>query len=407
MTLPFAARQHFLEHGYAILPNVLSQETASRLRANALTATTTRAKCFADLPNIHSVLQSKPKVMDPLFDNVMSHLEKRRYVLRYYRQMKRQKRQLRRAARQLLNGRDVSQLTGEEMWQLSELVAAAAQKMRGKGCTSTVHTDPQMLLAINQFRANAWMTHSGLEATLRDVDAVVRPLSQVAEIVGGVEAPVIFGDAPLLREAYGNPVGYHCTAPLIGTRTNARASAGGGAAPAVTLILFTHTPSSACLAPYVMQNSHLAVRKQYLHRVRAERLRRPFAPMEADMRDQLRHFQFDASVVGVPLVADAAHDMPQSISTTDSSAPSPSSSTLPPAEGPAIGPGTVMAVDPHLMMGFSANFTHESEVIYRLNIVSETARPFLQSPSWIRGWRTMPQEVNFASPVVFPPLYIK
>ncbi|KPI85351.1 hypothetical protein ABL78_5575 [Leptomonas seymouri] len=383
--LPFAARQHFLEHGYAILPNVLSEEMVSRIRTNALSSTLARSKYFAGLPNIQSLLQSKPKMSDPLFDNVMSHLEKRRYILRYHRQMKRHKRQLRRAAKAFLKGRDVSQLSGEEMWKLSELLSAAAMKMSGKGCTSTIHSDPQMLLAINEYRSNAWMTSSALEAALRDTEAFVKPLSQVVEIVGGVERAVIFSDAPLLREAYGNPVGYHCTAPLIGTRTNARMSKGGGDAAAVSLILFTYTPTSTCLAPYVMRNSQHAVRQQYLHRVRAERLRRCFAPMEVDVRDQLRFFRFDASVVGEPIIS--------------------SSGLTSPSFAP-IGPGSVMVVDPHLMMAFSANFTSQDEVIYRLNIVSENARPYLSAPSWIHGWRTMPQEVNFASPAVFPPLYI-
>jgi hypothetical protein len=400
MALPFAARQHFLEHGYAILPNVLSAEMVSRIRTNALASTLARAKCFADLPNIQSLLKTQPKVMDPLFDNVMSHLEKRRYVLRYYRHMKKQKRQLRREAKQFLNGRDVSQLSGDEVWKLSEMLSAAAMKMSGKGCTSTVHTDAQMLLAINEYRANAWMTNTALEAALRDPIEFVQPLSQLAAIVGGVEKPVIFGDAPLLREAYGNPVGYHCTAPLIGTRTNARMSKGGGDAAAVSLILFTYTPSSMCLAPYVMQKSHHAVREQYLHRVRAERLHRRFAPMEADIRDQLRLFQFDVSVVAEPLIAPAA-----TAAAAAAASPPPLSSTSSSPCVPPITPGSVMVVDPHLMMAFGANFTNENEVIYRLNVVAERARPFLQAPSWIRGWRTMPQEVNFASPVVFPPLY--
>lgn len=402
MALPFAARQHFLEHGYAVLPNVLSPDMVSRIRTNALASTLARAKYFAELPNIHSLLQSKPKVMDPLFSNVMSHLEKRRYVLRYYRQVRRQKRQLRRAAKAFLNGRDVSQLSGEEMWQLSEMLSAAAMKMSGKGCTSTVHTDAQMLLAINEFRANAWMTNTALEAALRDEKEFIQPLSQIAEIVGGVDRPVIFGDAPLLREAYGNPVGYHCTAPLIGTRTNSPLSKSSGDVAAVSLILFTYTPSSTCLPPYVMRHSQHAVRQQYLNRVKAERLRRRFAAMEVDMRDQLRFFEFDASVVADPLV-------PTSATTVLSQSSASATQTAAAASSPmsSIGPGSVMVVDPHLMMAFGANLTNEHEVIYRLNIVSEKARPFLPAPSWIHGWRTMPQEVSFASPVVFPPLYLK
>ncbi|KPA86447.1 putative mitochondrial hypothetical protein [Leptomonas pyrrhocoris] len=395
--LPFAARQHFLEHGYAVLPNVLSAEMVSRIRTNALSSTLSRSRYFAELPNIQSVLQSEQTMSDPLSHNVMSHLEKRRYILRYYKQVKRQKRKLRLTAKAFLNGRDISRLTGEEMWELSETLSAAAMQVSAKGATntvltSTVHTDPQMLLAINAYRANAWMTNSALEAALRDTEALVKPLSQLAEIVGGVERPVIFSDAPLLREAYGNPVGYHCTAPLIGTRTNARMSKGGGDAAAVSLILFTYTPTSTCLAPYVMRNSQRAVQQQYLRHVRAERLHRRFAPMEADVRDQLRFFEFDASVVGEPLI-------PTKAGLSSSSAPLPS----PPAS--PIGPGSVMVVDPHLMMAFSANLTSQSEVIYRLNIVAENARPYLPAPSWIHGWRTMPQQVNFASPAVFPPLY--
>ena len=57
MALPFAARQHFLEHGYAVLPDVLSPDMVSRIRTNALASTLARAKYFAELPNIHSLLQ--------------------------------------------------------------------------------------------------------------------------------------------------------------------------------------------------------------------------------------------------------------------------------------------------------------------------------------------------------------
>lgn len=406
MSLPFAARQHFLEHGYAILPNALSQEVASRIRVHALSSTLARSRYFAELPNIHSLLQSKPKVTDPFFDSMMSHLEKRRYILRYYREMKRKKRQLRRTARQFLGGREVADLSGEDMWKLSEMLSAAAMTMSGKGCTSTVHTDAQMLLAINEYRSNAWMTNSDLEAVLRDTEGLVKPLSQIAEIVGGVERPVIFGDAPLLREAYGNPVGYHCTAPLIGTRTNARVSRSGGDAPAVSLILFTYTPSPTCLAPYVMRHSQHAVRRQYLHRVRAERLRRPFAPMEVDVRDQLRWFEFDSSVVGESLMPSSGASTASEATAATATAAAPSSASIA-ASLPTIEAGTVMVVDPHLMMAFGSNLTTQHEVIYRLNVVAEHAKPFLQAPSWIHGWRTMPQEVSFASPVVFPPLYTK
>ncbi|KAK7197975.1 hypothetical protein NESM_000752500 [Novymonas esmeraldas] len=387
MALPFAARQHFLEHGYAIVPNALSSSIVERIRAGALDATTARSRTFADLPNIHSLLKSKPKYSDPLIEGFASHLQKRQYILRYYRDVRRQKRRLRRAAKALLNGRDASELSGEEMWKLSELLSAEALKTSGRGCTSTVKTDSQMLMAIDQYRANAWMTNAALEAALRDTEAFMRPLAQLAEIVGGVERPVIFGDVPLLRKAYGNPVGYHCLAPTIGARTNARASKGGGGATAVSMVLFTYTPTPLCLPPFVMRHSQHAVRHQYLHNVRADQLWRRFAPTEADMRDQLRHFHFDESVVGQSLVSSPA--------TSDSA-----------AAMPVIGPGTVMVVDPHLMMAFGANMTAQSEVVYRINVVSETARPSLTPPSWVRGWRTMPQEVHFASPLVFPPLHV-
>ncbi|CAJ1035160.1 hypothetical protein, conserved [Leishmania lindenbergi] len=388
MVLPLAARQHFLEHGYAIVPNVLSNSVVERIRSGALTSTTARHRSFAQLPNIHSLLKSKPKYTDPFYDGLMPHLQKRQYILRYYRDMRRHKRRLRRAAKAFLNGRDVSELNREEMWTLSEMVSAEAQKMSGRGCTSTVKTDPQMLMAIDQYRANAWMTSPQLEAVIRDTEEFVKPLSQLAELVGGVARPVIFGDVPLLREAYGNPVGYHCLAPTIGTRTNARVSKGDGEATAVSMVLFTYTPTPLCLPPFVMRHSQHVVRRQYLHSVRPERLWRPFAPMEADIRDQLRRFQFDSSVVGQSLLAGAAT----------------SGST---ATTPVIGPGTVMVVDPHLMMAFGSNMTPQSEVIYRINVVAENARPHLMAPSWIRGWRTMPQEVHFASPVVFPPLYVE
>lgn len=385
MALPFAARQHFLEHGYAIIPNVLSADVVGRICESATASVVARARYFTELPLIEQLLKSKPKYSDPVYETMMSHIEKRRFLLRYYRHMKRQKRQLRRVAKDFLNGRSTSDLSGEELWKLSELVSAAALRMSGKGCTSTVRNDPQMLSAINEYRVNAWMTNSALETVIRDGPGFCAPVAELAEVVGGVERPVLFSDAPVFRGPYGNPVGYHCTAPCIGTRTNGKSE--GGQLPAVTIVIFTHTPSNLCLSPYILANSHRTVKEQYARQVRPETLFPRFLPMEADMRDQLRRFHFDDPVVAVPLLSTAP-------SATDSSAP-------------LLCPGTVMVVDPHLMMAFGPNLTSDKCLVYRINVVSEDARPFLSAPSWIRGWRTVPREVSFSAPVVFPPLYAK
>lgn len=377
MTLPLAARQHFLENGYAILPDVIPAETVHKIRTGALAATISRSRYFNNLPTMESVLRCTPKFSDPLFSKMKAQVEKREYLKRYYREGRRQRRAVTRAAREFLRGRNRSQLSGDELWQLSEILAAAAQRFSGRGCTNTVDTDPQMLMAINDYRANAWMTNDILKDVLYHDNALKSSLSTLAEIVGGVEKPVVFGDAPLLRERFGNSVAYQATAPLFGTHTNHAVNAR-TCQPAVTLVLFTYTPSATVMAPHVLTNSHHFVRQQYVHRVAPRKLFSPFQPLETHIPSQVAHFLFDATVVGKSLV-----------------------------DGKAAAPkkGSVMVLDPHLMVSFGPNYNNSDEVIYRLNIVSESAKPYLQSPSWVRGWRSMPHEVHFASPVVFPPLY--
>lgn len=387
--LPFSARQQFLQKGYAILPNALPLATVQRIRAGALQSTTARSRFFYNLPNMEELLKSnQSKMSDPFLDPLLTQIDKRRFLLRYYKQLKRQRRQLTRTVRKFLNGRTREDLSPEELWRLSELVVLEAHKASGRGCTSTVHNDAQLLASIDNYRANAWMTSADLTEVLTSDQDLKSALATVAEIVGGVEKPVVFGDSPLLRPVFGNPVGYHCTAPVIGTRTNAPQR--GGGVPAVTLLIFTYVPTRQRLEPHVLENSHKFVRDQYIHQVHPRRLFSTFLPLEAHIPQTLQQFHFDSSVVGRSLL--------------DCEGSSNSSSGGADGSGP-IGAGTVVAVDPHLMMAFGPNATWDDEVVYRLNVVNEEARPFLSAPSWVRGWRSLPREVHFASPVMFPPLY--
>ncbi|KEG13356.1 hypothetical protein DQ04_01051090 [Trypanosoma grayi] len=367
--LPFAARQHFLEHGYAVLPATLGAPLIERLRPALVASTVARARHLTEVPDIESMLKSKAKLSDPLYEKVMTRLQRRRYLLRLYRTEKRRRKQLAQVAAKFLNGRRKEELTGEELWTLSEKLSTEAAKMSGKGCQSTVQNDPQMLRAINEYRCNVWMTNKELQSVVRD-PSFWEPLGVIATDVGGVEQPVLFSDASIFREPYGSPFGYHCTAPTIGVKTN------GSHMVAVSLLVFTHRPDQQTMPLFVLKGSHRFVREQYIRRVPPGDLSLPFLPMESHIPEQIKRFQFDSSVVGAPMNG-----------------------------GDEISPGTVVVLDPHLMIGIGANASTARVVVHKLNLVSQDAQPFMKAPSWITAWRSLPAEVNFASPVVFPPFF--
>lgn len=362
-------RQHFIEHGYAILPAAIGAPLIERLRPALVASTVARARCFIDVPDIESMLKSKAKLSDPLYTKVMARLQRRKYMLRRYRMEKRRRKQLTEVAAKFLQGRKKEELTGEELWKLSEILTSEVAKISGKGCQSTIHNDPQMLRAINEYRCNVWMTNKELQSIVRD-PAFWGPLGNIATEIGGVERPVLFSDAPMFREPYGSPFGYHFTAPTIGVKTNLKR------VQAVSLLLYTHCPDQLTLPLFLLKGSHRFVREQYLKHVSAADLSLPFLPMQSHIPEQLKRFTFDDSVVGAPV-----------------------------AGGDAIGPGTVVLLDPHLMVGMGANVSARRVVVYKMNLVSEDAPAFLRAPSWISAWRSLPREVNFASPVVFPPFY--
>ncbi|CBH14609.1 hypothetical protein, conserved [Trypanosoma brucei gambiense DAL972] len=366
---PFVARQQYLENGYAILPNALSPSLVGPLREALIASTVARSRYFIDMPDIESMLKSKGKLSDPLYTNVMARLRKRKHILRQYRAEKRQRRRLAEVAAKVLNGRKKEDLSGEELWKLSEALTKEVAKMSGRGCQATIFNDPQMLRAINEYRCNVWMTNKDLQHIVRD-RSFAELIGGVATNVGGVDRPVLFSDAPMLREPYGSPFGYHCTAPTIGVKTNSSRTS------CVSLLVFTHQPDSQTMPLFVLKGSHRFVKEQYITRISPGDLWMPFIPMETHIPEQLKRFNFDSSVVGVPIEG-----------------------------GDAIGPGTIIAVDPHLMIGMGCNASPSRVVVYRMNVVSEDATPFMGAPSWIVGWRSLRSEVSFSAPVVFPPLH--
>ncbi|CCW61424.1 unnamed protein product [Phytomonas sp. EM1] len=373
MQILLAARQSFLAKGYAILHNVIEPSVVTKLRDAALIATRARPAVFKEVPSLESIFQVHSQRPNRIVDSQLKlQLEKRNFVLRHFKQAMKNKVKLRRIAKKYSNGRDMALLSGDELWELSKQLAQEAVSLSSvRHCTSTVDNDPQMLAAIDKYRANAWMTNPALGTILQSDVRLKTSLARLSEFVGGVEQPVIFGDIPLLREAFGNPIGYHITAPSIGVRTNTH-----GISNAVTLVLFTFDPSSSKLPLFVMENSHRCIVKQYIHDVPPCNLSSPFPPAESHVASQVKHFCLNSSVVG------------KFVDNMD-----------------AIRAGSVMVVDPHLLFGFGPNLSWEGEVVYKLNIVSKDAVPYLEAPSWIRGWRSFPQDINFDSPIVFPPLF--
>lgn len=451
--LPFAARQHFLEHGWSLARNALNPSTVSLLRAASLAAASARWKQLCDIPSIDVIFQRRQsKFSDPPLQHLVTHLEKRRFLLRYFRMIRRQRREQRKMIEKLLNGQKKEDLSEEEICKLSVLLQKEMLKKRGRSsiisCDRTIHNDPQMLQAISEYRANLWMTHQPLESLLRSA-AVAEVLGKLAEEIGGVDKPVLFGDAPLVRDAFGGGIGYQCTAPLFGTRTTkSRRNV------AVTFIPFTFTPSTFCLEPHAIirpctlgssfssfplsrdkiVSSHHIIRsflsdgggdksnKNSKHHRSAmgllHELSSPFLLNEYHIPFQLqRLFRF-----GLPsetTVRNGMHPEQRTVQNAEekewrgeSFISLCSSSPLNKTDENcttfcrecSIAAGDVLIVDPHLLVAFGPNLTASPEVVYRLNIVSETAKPFMGSPSWIRGWRSLPQEVSFGARTVFPPL---
>lgn len=456
---PFAARHHFLQHGWALVKNVLNPSTVSLLRGASLAAASSRWKQLCDIPSIDVIFQRRQsKFSDPPLQHLVTHLEKRRFLLRYFRRIRHQRKEQKRIIEKLLNGRKKEDLTEEEIWKFTALLQKEILKTQGDSssasCDRTIHNDPQMLQAISEYRANLWMTHPPLESVLRS-GVLAEKLGKLAEEIGGIEKPVVFGDAPLLRDAFGGGVGYHFTAPLFGARTTK-----GTRSLAVTLIPFTFTPSSFCMEPHVLMrglsppstslhpaspsfsrgdffSSHCVV-QSYLsyggaatggsggrHSRRSGALLRelfsPFLLNEYHIPFQLqRLLQFGllswdssgtttAPKKGGEKSAEEVEEYWEGRSLLSLCSSSPWRDTTGPDAIPrdksSIVAGDVLVLNPHLLLAFGPNLTAAPELVYRVNVVSQSAKPFLGSPSWIRGWRSLPQEVCFAAPKVFPPLH--
>lgn len=454
--LPFAARHHFLEHGWTLVRNVLDPSTTHALHAASQEAASARWKQLCAVPSIDVIFRRRQsKFSDPPLQHMVTHLEKRRFLLQYFRKVRRQRKEQRRMVNEVLGGRKKEDLTEEEIRKLSavlqEKVLKSGQKYSSISFDSTIYNDPQMLQAINEYRSNLWMTYQPLEALLRS-SAVTGALGKLAEEIAGIEKPVVFGDSPLLRDAFGGGVGYQCTAPLFGVRTTkCRPNV------AVTLIPFTFAPTRFCLEPHVLTRpfssafsfssfpsccnvncsalpSHRFVHSFLLgdgkssrrrggrHKGAAERLQALFSPFllnEYHIPFQLQHLlqcgvppegvsqTSSHSECGVPSKVVHRHWRGESLLSLCSLPTSQNTVEGNPAahcRDSSIVAGDVLVVDPHLLLAFGPNLTSRPEVVYRVNVVSQSTKPFMGSPSWIRGWRSLPQEVNFAAPKVFPPL---
>lgn len=454
--LPFAARHHFLEHGWALARNVLDPSTIRALHAASLEAASARWKQLCAVPSIDVIFrQRQSKFSDPPLQHMVTHLEKRRYLLQYFRKVRHHRKEQRRMVKEVLGGRRKEDLTEEEICNLSTLLQDKVLKNGQKHSSilfdCTIYNDPQMLQAISEYRTNLWMTYPPLEALLRS-SAVASALGKLAEEIGGIEKPVVFGDSPLLRDAFGGGVSYQCTAPLFGVRTTKRRPN-----VAVTLIPFTFAPASFCLEPHVLtrpfslasssltfsshsdENGNILPSHRFIQsfllgdgknsshtsgrrRGTTERLQALFSPFllnEYHIPFQLQQLlQFGippeaasqtapCSECEVPSKAVNGYWRGESLLSLCSSSTTQNTAERAPAarrSDSSIAAGDVLIVDPHLLLAFGPNLTACPEVVYRINVVSQSTKPFMGSPSWIRGWRSLPQEVNFAAPKVFPPL---
>lgn len=386
--LPFAARQQYLEHGFAIIRNVFSDGVTKSLRLASLEAAGARRRHLCEVPSIDSLFRRQSSFSDPSLRAMATHLEKRRYLLQYHRFVRRKQRERKRLMKKFLKGRKIEELSTEEIYQLGVLLQEEVLRKKcergmkiGIGTPErTIHDDPQMLKAISDYRANLWMTHQGLQSIVRN-EAFSRELGQLAENVGGVDRPIIFSDNPIYREPFGAGTGYQCSAPCFGTRTTSTRPS-----VAVTLMIFTFDPAPLCFEPHVLEKSHHLVRAHISrHPKTLQKLFSPFLLSETHVPFQLQQFSFAKELQAKSLIS-----------------PKPYNVDSPPT---SIRAGDVVVVDPHMMFAFGPNYTTQPELLYRVNVVSESAVPYMRSPSWIRGWRSLPHEVDFTSSVVFPKLF--
>lgn len=398
----FALRQTYLQNGFALIPNVLDAPSCDRLRRALNSAVTARGQQFLRVPSIETVIKNTTKVHDPTYERMMKRMERQKLAKQRRREVRLQLFNVRRAeAYQKLDkklraeGRvdlanrirdkqraraglpssasssaSSSSLTGEDILRMSQQIA---EKVRvgnlAKHCDRTVDNDPQLLKAIMEHRCNVWMTNREVASFVRE-EATRCKLGDIAATVGGVDRPVLFADSPIARPPLGRPVYFHCSAPTIGTASLAVPHT--ARYKAVTLLLFPQEVSAVSLQLSVVHGSHHKVRTQ-LGSIRPSDLALTFLPMESHMPEMTKLF-------------DGLGDCRVEAITN-------------------IEAGSVMVVDPCLLLSFGPNFSLVNGLVYRMHVVDVSERPSLRPHSWIQSWRSSASHIDFDSPIVFPPLY--
>lgn len=408
-------RNHYIQHGYVLIPRLLADDaTLTAFRTATHSGCIARRKYLMDLPSIDSIAKGTSRVRDPLYDKLDAKLQRNRRRMKYLRAMRRKKK-----------GKQVfGDVSGDDVWAMSERVAAAmiggqqsaadaAKDASSKDTTPplvpTIYSDPLMLQAINKLQVNLWMSHKGVEQILRNEGLGTTVGSAICDVVHAaaqtgsntstssstsnntsalIEQPFMFADSPVVREGFGRPVSPSFGAHTIGANTTA--STGAGACAWV----FTDDHDAARMPITVYERSHLHVRSQYwgassatpssMASLHPKHFRIEFKPMESHMPHHVNLLDLQSRSGELGVVT------PVSLH----------------KEHPTIPKGSVLICDPHLLVGAGANYSHDTTSIYRMMVLNgATSKPSMRPPSWINEWRSMAADVNFDVDGVFPKLY--
>ena len=397
-------RDHYVRRGYVLIPRLLADDaTLHGLRTSTQSACIARRKYLMDLPSIDTIAKGTSRVRDPLYDKLEAKLQRNRQRMKYLRAVRRKKK-----------GKKVfGEVSGDDVWAMTERVAAAMMGGQKSGSDSlpsdvpplvpTIHNDPLMLQAINKLQVNLWMSHKGVEHILREGGLGRTVASAVCDVVHAVaqtsqqdaapssmpliERPFLFADSPLIRESFGRPCFPTFAAHSIGANTTT--STGAGACAWV----FTEDHDATRMPITVFERSHLHVRAQYWGSSTAtpnstaslhpRHFRIEFKPMESHIPHHINLLDLQSRQQELGAVRPVSlHD-----------------------EHPTIPKGSVLVCDPHLLVGAGANYCHDSTSIYRMLLLNGTSsKPSMRPPSWISEWRSMAADVNFGIDGIFPQL---
>ena len=338
-------KERFIKHGFLVCPKALIPSSASAFYA-ALRSGVERRSSLQFLPSDASIedatqlaFNSKARDARTAARTKEARLWAVRDVRRRIRRSLPQRRQTKR-----------SDLSGEELEEIARRTVAA-QSLLGP-------SSPNIRHAAEVHRANLWMTSNEVHDRFKaDICPVLGTMLR-KEI--GMKRPVLFGDQPIVRDAYDSPMGFHFNAKHIGVDCLRSAAVG------FYVFSTDHTPLRMPMR--VQEGSHTIAARE-VGGSSALLSQWPIVSMEDErsVEGDWRKFVF-TELKQTTLICREA--------------------------------GTIVLVDPFLFVAFGANLAREPTVVYRGFVVEEDAAPHFAPPSWIRSLAS--EELRFGCSALFP-----